>query len=331
MILVVGGAGYIGSHFVEELINEHEVLVLDNLSTGHRFLLNEQAKFIKGNLGDEQLLNHIFSTYKIDAVIHFAASSLVAESVENPMKYYENNVSATITLLKTMISHGVKKFIFSSTAATYGIPSEDIITEETPLNPINPYGRSKLMIEWMLQDFAKSYDLQYVILRYFNAAGAHVNGRIGENHSNETHLIPIILENLLDIRKTISIFGNDYPTEDGTCIRDYIHVTDLAHAHVLSLHALLENKLKNEVFNLGNGSGYSVMEVIKTCEDVTKKSASIIMEERRIGDPAILVASSEKIRLVLGWEPKYNLVSIIETAWKWHSRVEAQRKIKILS
>lgn len=319
MILVVGGAGYIGSHFVEELIKEKEVLVLDNLSTGHRQFVHEQAQFIEGSLGDEQLLHSIFNKYKIDAVVHFAASSLVGESVVNPIKYYENNVSATLILLKTMMSHGVKKFIFSSTAATYGIPNVDIIKEDTPTNPINPYGRSKLMMEWMLQDFAKSYDLDYVILRYFNAAGAHVNGRIGENHSPETHLIPIILEHLLDIRKTISVFGNDYPTEDGTCVRDYIHVTDLANAHLLALHTLLENQVKREVFNLGNGSGYSVMEVIRTCEEITKKHASIVMEERRDGDPATLVASSEKITKMLGWEPAYNLASIVETAWKWHS------------
>ncbi|QFF97994.1 UDP-glucose 4-epimerase GalE [Psychrobacillus glaciei] len=319
MILVVGGAGYIGSHFVEELIKEQEVLVLDNFSTGHKHLLNEKAQFIEGNLGDEQLLNDIFSNYKINAVIHFAASSLVGESVLNPMKYYENNVSATITLLKVMMEHHVKKFIFSSTAATYGIPTTDFITEETAINPINPYGKSKLMVEWMLEDFSKSYGLSYVILRYFNAAGAHVNGRIGENHSPETHLIPIVLEHLLGIRESISVFGNDYPTEDGTCIRDYIHVTDLANAHLLSLNALLENKIHTDVFNLGNGSGYSVMEVIKTCEDVTKKSASIVIEARRTGDPSRLVASSEKITATLGWKPVFDLVSIVETAWKWHS------------
>lgn len=320
MILVVGGAGYIGSHFVEELINEKEVIVLDNLSTGHRQFVHEQAQFIEGNLGDEQLLHSIFSEYKIDAVVHFAASSLVGESVVNPIKYYDNNVSSTLVLLKTMMNHGVKKFIFSSTAATYGIPSVDIITEGTPTNPINPYGRSKLMIEWILQDFAKSYDLDYVILRYFNAAGAHADGRIGEKHSPETHLIPIIIEHLLGIRETISVFGNDYPTEDGTCVRDYIHVTDLAKAHLLALHALLENQVKEEVFNLGNGSGYSVMEVIRTCEVITKKNASIVMEERRDGDPATLVASSEKISEMLGWKPTHNLDSIVETAWNWHSK-----------
>ena len=319
MILVVGGAGYIGSHFVEELIYEKEVLVLDNLSTGHREFVHEKAQFMEGNLGDEQLLHNIFSNYKIDAVVHFAASSLVGESIVNPLKYYENNVNATFILLKTMLSYGVKKFIFSSTAATYGMPSVDIIKEDAPTNPINPYGKSKLIIEWMLDDFAKSYNLDYVILRYFNAAGAHINGRIGENHTPETHLLPLILEHLLGSRDSISVFGSDYPTEDGTCIRDYVHVTDLAKAHLLSLHALLENKLKREVFNLGNGSGYSVMEVISTCERVVQKKAIIQIEERRAGDPAKLVASSDKIMKILGWRPEHDILSIIETAWKWHS------------
>lgn len=319
MILVIGGAGYIGSHFVEELVNEQEVIVLDNLSTGHRYLLNENVKFIEGNLGDVNLLNDIFSNYQIDAVIHFAASSLVGESVINPIKYYENNVSATFNLLQTMIAYDVKKFIFSSTAATYGIPNTDLITERTGTNPINPYGKSKLMVEWMLEDFSKSYGLSYVILRYFNAAGAHENGRIGESHSPETHLIPIILEHLLGKRETIAVFGNDYPTEDGTCIRDYIHVTDLANAHLLSLNALLKNEVETEMFNLGNGAGYSVMEVIKACEEVTSEKATVVIENRREGDPAKLVASSEKIKMMLGWTPEYNLSSIVETAWKWHS------------
>lgn len=319
MILVIGGAGYIGSHFVEELVNEQETIVLDNLSTGHRNLLNDKVKFIEGNLGDIDLLNEIFSTYQIEAVIHFAASSLVGESVINPIKYYGNNVSATFNLLQTMIAHGVNKFIFSSTAATYGIPNTDLITESTDTNPINPYGRSKLMVEWMLEDFSKSYGLSYVVLRYFNAAGAHENGRIGENHSPETHLIPIVLEHLLGKRKSIAVFGNDYPTEDGTCIRDYIHVTDLANAHLLSLNALLKNELESEIFNLGNGTGYSVMEVIKACEEVTLKKATVVMENCREGDPAKLIASSEKIRTILGWTPKHNLSSIVKTAWKWHS------------
>jgi len=320
MILVVGGAGYIGSHFVEELIKEQEMIVLDNLSTGYRYLLNENVHFIEGDLGDENLLNRIFSSYKIDAVVHFAAASLVRESVINPLKYYENNVTATFVLLKSMIAHNVKKFIFSSTAATYGIPNTDLITEETTTNPINPYGRSKLMIEWMLQDFADSYDLKYVILRYFNAAGAHINGRIGESHSPETHLIPIILEHLNGERESISIFGNDYPTKDGTCIRDYIHVTDLANAHTLSLNALLSNKIESEIFNLGNGLGYSVIEVIKACEKITSRKSTIFIENRREGDPAKLVASSSKITEILGWKPRYDLLSIVETAWYWHSQ-----------
>ncbi|MEK5146093.1 UDP-glucose 4-epimerase GalE [Psychrobacillus sp. FSL K6-4615] len=319
MILVVGGAGYIGSHFVEELINEKEVLVLDNLSTGHRNSVHKNARFIEGSLGDTQLLDIIFNNHRIEAVIHFAAFSLVGESVNNPIKYYENNVSSTLVLLESMVKHGINKIIFSSTAAIYGTPNIDLISEKTPSNPISPYGRSKLMIEWMLQDFAKSYDLQYVILRYFNAAGAHPSGRIGENHTPETHLIPLVLEHLLGSRDNIFVYGNDYPTVDGTCIRDYIHVSDLADAHLQSLNALLDYRVKNEIFNLGTGLGYTVLEVINACENVTKQKASIIIEERREGDPAKLVAEAKKIEELLGWKPKLSLNSIVETAWKWHS------------
>ena len=320
MILVVGGAGYIGSHFVEELINEKEVLVLDNLSTGHRNSVHKNAGFIEGSLGDAQLLDTIFNNYRIEAVIHFAAFSLVGESVINPIKYYENNVSSTLVLLEAMVKHGINKIIFSSTAAIYGTPNVDLITEKTPSNPISPYGRSKLMIEWMLQDFAKSYDLHYVILRYFNAAGAHPSGRIGENHTPETHLIPLVLEHLLGSRDNIFVYGKDYPTVDGSCIRDYIHVSDLADAHLQSLNALLDYRVKNEIFNLGTGLGYSVLEVINACENVTKQKASIIIKERRDGDPAKLVAEAKKIEELIGWKPKFSLNSIVETAWKWHSK-----------
>lgn len=318
MILVVGGAGYIGSHFVEELVKEQRVLVLDNLSTGHSSLVNKGARLIKGDAGDEKLLDVVFSQNKIDAVVHFAASSIVGESVINPLMYYENNVRSTLSLLKMMLKHNVKKFIFSSTAATYGIPNMDVITEEIKTAPINPYGRSKLMIEWMLEDFAKSNGMRYVILRYFNAAGAHYDGKIGENHNPETHLIPIVLQHLAGYRKTISINGNDYMTKDGTCIRDYVHVSDLASAHLLSLDAMLRNEITAETFNLGSGAGYSVMDVIKMCEIVTGKRASINWAARREGDPARLVASADKIEKLLGWKPKYDLSAIVHTAWIWH-------------
>lgn len=319
MILVVGGAGYIGSHFVEELVREKKVIILDNLSTGHRHLLNEQAIFVEGDCGNANVLSTVFEKYSIEAVVHFAAFSLVGESVNNPQKYYQNNVRSTITLLEVMKENNVNNIIFSSTAATYGMANEDLLTENSVVQPINPYGRSKLMIEWILEDYANSSDLNYVILRYFNAAGAHEDGRIGENHNPETHLIPIILQHLLGERENISIFGSDYPTPDGTCIRDYIHVTDLAQAHLLSLNALLAGQVEKEIFNLGNGAGYSVMEVIKMCEAVTTRQATVLKADRREGDPAKLVASSSKIERTLGWKPQYDLTAIVETAWGWHA------------
>ena len=320
MILVVGGAGYIGSHVVKELVKKSDVIVLDNLSTGHRWAVDERALFHEGDIGQREDLDHIFTTYKIDAVMHFAANSLVSESVVNPMKYYQNNVVATLTLLHAMMKHGVNNFIFSSTAATYGIPDEDFITEETMTIPINTYGRSKLMIEQILEDFSEAYGLGFVTLRYFNAAGAHETADIGENHEPETHLIPIVLEHLLGVREKISVFGKDYVTPDGTCIRDYIHVMDLAQAHILALEALLEGKVKSAVYNLGNGKGYSVKEIIQTCEEVTGRKAMIEYCERRPGDPAQLVASSYKIFYELGWKAKYTLHEIIDSAWKWHCK-----------
>lgn len=318
MILVVGGAGYIGSHLVKELVQRMPVVVLDSLSTGYEHLVDEKAIFVKGDLGDKELLSHLFETYDIKGVMHFAANSLVGESVVEPLKYYKNNVAATLNLLETMVKHHVNNFIFSSTAATYGIPNTDFITEDTPTKPINPYGRSKLMVEQILSDFAEAYGLNYVVLRYFNAAGAHESGMIGEKHDPETHLIPIVLQHLLGEREKISVFGTDYDTPDGTCIRDYIHVTDLAHAHILALEALLEGKIKTATYNLGNGKGYSVKEVIEMCEKVTGRKATIEYTDRRPGDPAQLVASSEKIYRELGWKASYQLKEIISSAWKWH-------------
>lgn len=319
-ILVCGGAGYIGSHTVKELADAYEVVVLDNLTTGFEHLVDERATFIKGDLGDRAVLDKVFTTYSIDAVFHFAANSLVGESVGNPLKYYRNNVSATLVLLEKMNEHGIKRFIFSSTAATYGIPDTEMITEETATHPINPYGRSKLMIEQILADIAHVHDFQYVVLRYFNAAGAHQSGEIGESHDPESHLIPIVLQHLLGQRDKISVFGTDYDTADGTCVRDYIHVTDLARAHILSYEGMASGKVANETYNLGNGAGYSVNEIIEACQRISGKQATIDYAPRRVGDPAILVASSHKITGALGWAPAYDLEAIISSAWAWHSK-----------
>ena len=318
MILVVGGAGYIGSHLVEELVKANEVVVLDNLSTGHEKAIDPRAVFVNGDLGSEDKLEAVFGKYPIKAVMHFAANSLVGESVTDPLKYYENNVTGTLKLLKVMMKHDVNNFIFSSTAATYGIPDVEMINEESATKPINPYGQSKLIVENILADFATAYDLRYVVLRYFNAAGASESGKIGEMHDPETHLIPIILQHLLGQREQISVFGDDYDTPDGTCIRDYIHVTDLANAHIAALESLLNDQNKTAVYNLGNGQGYSVKEVIDTCEKVTGRKANILITERRAGDPARLVASAEKIHKALGWKAERNLEVIIGSAWKWH-------------
>jgi len=320
MILVVGGAGYIGSHFVKELVKDYDVVVLDNLSTGHRWAVDAKAIFIQGDLGDSTIVQRIFDTYKIEAVIHFAAFSLVGESVIDPMKYYENNVVATLNLLKAMQRNQIKNFIFSSTAATYGMPTVDFIDEKTPTNPINPYGQSKLMVEQMLSDFAQSYQMKYVVLRYFNAAGAHETAEIGESHNPETHLIPIILQHLGGQRDSISVFGTDYGTPDGTCIRDYIHVTDLAKAHLLALEALLSNTIETATYNLGNGNGYSVKQIIETCELVTGKKANVQYAERRAGDPAKLVANAGKIYAELGWKAQLDILDIIKSAWTWHKK-----------
>ena len=323
-ILVVGGAGYIGSHMVKDLLSRgYDVITLDNLSTGHQDLL-PGGTFVEGDLGDREVLNRIFKNHKISAVMHFAAFSLVGESVEDPLKYYRNNLSATTTLLSAMIQYRVKRFIFSSTAAVYGEPEQIPITEKHPCNPTNPYGTSKIAIEKMLQDCDSAYGLKYISLRYFNASGADESGMIGERHSRETHLIPLVLKVAVGERENISIYGTDYPTQDGTCIRDYIHVSDLTQAHLLALKALLSDK-QSAVYNLGNNQGYSVREVIELAEKVTGKQIPILEADRRPGDPARLIASSEKIKSSLGWRPKYeNLETIIKTAWVWHQR-EASR------
>lgn len=317
-VLVCGGAGYIGSHTVAELLEKgEEVVILDNLEKGHKEAVLG-GKFYEGDLRDSELLDKIFTENTIDSVIDFAAYSLVGESVENPLKYFENNVSSTINLLEAMKRHNVKYIVFSSTAATYGEPDNLPILEEDRTYPTNPYGESKLAVEKILKWCDRAYGIKYTVLRYFNAAGAHISGKIGEDHTPESHLIPLILQVALGKRDKIMIFGEDYNTEDGTCIRDYIHVTDLSSAHVLALHRLRKGE-ESRIYNLGNGKGFSVKEVVETARRVTGCDIKAEATERRAGDPAILIASSEKAQQELGWKPKYNsLETIIETAWEWH-------------
>ena len=326
-ILVVGGAGYIGSHMVKDLLKAgYGVITLDDFSTGHQELL-PGGKLIEGNLGDGKLLDNIFSNHPISAVMHFAAFSLVGESVNNPLKYYRNNIARTIELLNAMVRNHVKYFIFSSSAAVYGEPVEIPIKENHPCTPTNPYGATKVAVEQLLNSCDYAYGLKSISLRYFNAAGADEAGKIGERHDPETHLIPLILKTAIGERENIKIFGTDYPTHDGTCIRDYVHVSDLAQAHLLALEALLSGA-KSSVYNLGNSKGYSVREVIELARQVTGKTIRTIETERRPGDPAELVAASDKIRQDLGWKPKYeDLKTIIKTAWNWHQR-ESDRLVK---
>lgn len=319
-ILVVGGAGYIGSHMVRQLIKAHyDVVILDNLSTGNRKLV-PAGDFVEGNLGDVGLLDRLFATHAIEAVMHFAAFSQVGESMHFPLKYYCNNVAETIALLDTMLRHDVKRFIFSSTAAVYGEPVAIPITENHPCAPTNPYGNTKLAVERMLADCDAACGLKSVALRYFNAAGADESGEIGEMHDPETHLIPIVLKAAAGRIDHIQVFGTDYPTSDGTCVRDYVHVNDLAQAHLLALDELLAGG-QSAVYNLGSSSGYSVKEVIGKAEAITGKTIPVVEAPRRAGDPAVLVASSAKIKRELGWQPAYeNLEKIIQSAWHWHSK-----------
>ena len=318
-ILVLGGAGYIGSHTVYELVDAgYEVIVVDNLLTGFKEAVHPQAKFYEGDIRDKIFLDNILSKEKIDGVIHFAASSQVGESMKNPLKYYNNNLCGTEVLLESMVEHGIDKIVFSSTAATYGEPESIPILETDRTLPTNCYGETKLSMEKMFKWTSKAYNLRYVSLRYFNACGAHPNGKIGEAHNPETHLIPLVLQVPNGKREYISVFGNDYDTKDGTCVRDYIHVNDLAQAHILAMEYLLKGGESN-IFNLGNGVGFTVKEVIETARKVTNHTIPIREEERRTGDPSVLIASSEKARKVLGWKPQYaDLETIISTAWKWH-------------
>lgn len=319
-ILVLGGAGYIGSHTVIELIDSgSDVVIIDNLETGHMEAVHPKARFYKGDIRDRAFLDGVFEKEEIEAVIHFAANSLVGESMVNPLKYYDNNLCGTKVLLESMLSHDIKKIVFSSTAATYGEPERIPILETDKTEPTNTYGETKLSMEKMFKWTDKAHGLKYVSLRYFNACGAHESGKIGEAHNPETHLIPLILQVPLGKREAINVFGSDYDTKDGTCVRDYIHVTDLAQAHILAVKYLMEGNESN-IFNLGNGIGFTVNEVIEAAKEVVGKEIKVVMADRRAGDPAKLIASSDKAKAVLGWKPEHaDLKHIIETAWNWHS------------
>jgi UDP-glucose 4-epimerase len=318
-ILVTGGAGYIGSHAVRLFLSRgHDVWVYDNLSQGHRKAVPVD-RLIVGDLDEIPKLDHTLLINRIEAVVHFAAFTYVGESVRDPGKYFRNNLVNTLNLMECLRRHQIGRFVFSSTAATYGIPAKVPITEDESQRPINPYGSGKLAVERALSDYAAAYGWAYAALRYFNAAGASPDGTIGEDHDPETHLIPLVLQAVLGIKATIEVFGTDYPTPDGTCIRDYIHVDDLAEAHLLALERLEPGK--GLCYNLGIGRGYSVREVILTAEQVTGKPVPVKEGPRRPGDPPVLVASSEKIQHELGWKPRYTeLAPIIETAWSWHRK-----------
>lgn len=326
-MLVVGGAGYIGSHMVLNLLHAgYEAVILDNLSRGHRDQL-VGGTFVEGDLGDAALLERIFTRHKISAVMHFAAFSLVGESVSKPLDYYRNNVAHTVELLAAMARHRVRYFIFSSTAAVYGEPrAMEPLRENDPCQPTNPYGATKLAVERMLADNAAAGDFKFVSLRYFNAAGADPSGKIGERHYPETHLIPLVLKVATGEREAIQVYGTDYPTPDGACVRDYVHVCDLAQAHLLALQHLLKGDA-SAVYNLGSSNGYSVREVIEVARRITQHPIPAVAAERRPGDPAFLVADSGKIRRELGWQPRYeSLEGIIETAWNWHRKEAALGK-----
>lgn len=319
-IMVTGGAGYIGSHTVKELLAEgHHVVTIDNLSKGHRAAVTG-GEFVHGDLQDIDLVQAVLRDYDITAVVHFAADSLVGESMEKPARYYQNNIVNGLNLLNAMVGQGVRQMVFSSTAAVYGEPEEMPVNEDFPKAPTNNYGLSKLVFEQLLATYEKAYGLKSISLRYFNAAGADPSGEIGEDHNPETHLIPLVLQAALGLRDKITVFGTDYPTPDGTCVRDYIHVNDLARAHILALEALAGGE-PGGVYNLGNGRGFSVREVIDVAREVSGRDIPVAEGARRPGDPAVLVAGSERAIRGLGWQPKHHdLRTIVETAWKWHWR-----------
>lgn len=318
-VLVLGGAGYIGSHAVYQLINQQKkVIVIDNLQTGHEAAVHPQATFYKGDIRDIAFLREVFEHETIDAVLHFAAHSLVGESMKKPLEYFDNNVFGTQVLLQAMAEYNIKKVVFSSTAATYGEPDSIPITEDAATNPSNPYGETKRIMEKMMKWSEQAYGIQYISLRYFNVAGAQKSGTIGEDHDPETHLIPIVLDVALGKRPFITIFGDDYDTPDGTCIRDYIHVEDLIDAHLLALN-YLNNQKESNIFNLGSNQGFSVKEIIETARSITGKDIPSKTGERRAGDPGTLIASSEKASTILGWKPRRtNITTIIQDAWNWH-------------
>ncbi len=320
-VLVLGGAGYIGSHTAWELIEAgNQVVIIDNLETGHMEAVHPDANFYMGDIRDRDFLDRVLEKEAdIDAVIHFAANSLVGESMVKPLKYYDNNLCGTKVLLEALVAHGIHRVVFSSTAATYGEPVNIPILESDQTKPTNCYGETKLSMEKMFHWTGVAHDLKYVSLRYFNACGAHKSGKIGEAHNPESHLIPIVLQVANGTREAIQVFGHDYDTVDGTCIRDYIHVTDLAKAHILAVQYLMEGH-ESDIFNLGNGVGFTVNQVIEEAKKVTGREIKVIQAERRAGDPAVLVASNEKARRILGWNPEFtDLSAIIETAWRWHS------------
>ncbi|WP_419153948.1 UDP-glucose 4-epimerase GalE [Weissella viridescens] len=316
--LVLGGAGYIGSHMVDRLVEDgRDVVVVDNLLTGHRKAVPENVPFYEVDIRDKDALDKVFEAEDIDQVVHFAASSIVPESMENPLKYFDNNTGGMIALLEVMLKHQVKNIVFSSTAATYGTPEENPITETAPQRPINPYGESKLQMEHIMRWADEAYGLKWVALRYFNVAGAKADGSIGEDHPTETHLVPIILQVALGEREKIMMFGDDYNTPDGFNVRDYVHVMDLADAHILALDYLAEGNPSNQ-FNLGSATGYSVKQMVETARNATGEPIPAEVGPRRAGDPDSLVASSDKARKVLNWTPKYDDVeTIIKTAWTW--------------
>ncbi len=319
-ILVTGGAGYIGSHFVKYLVkNNFSPIVLDSLVRGHREAVDKSIPFENVDLLDNVELEKVINKYKPEAIVHFAAFAYVGESVENPELYYTNNVVGSFNLIKAAVKNNIKKFVFSSTCSIYGNPDRVPISETEPAKPINPYANTKLVIEMMLKDFEYKYGLKHVCLRYFNAAGADPEGEIGESHSPETHLIPIVLEAALGKREKVFVFGNDYDTEDGTCIRDYIHVMDLAEAHLKALLYLDKENTSSEIINLGTGVGNSVLEIINKAEEITGKKINYEITARRPGDPAILVADNKKARELLNWKPETKIEGILSTAWKWHS------------
>ena len=321
-ILVLGGAGYIGSHMVDRLIEkgEEKVVVVDSLVTGHRAAVHPDAKFYQGDLADQDFMRKVFTENPdVDAVIHFAAYSLVAESMEKPLKYFDNNTAGMIKLLEVMNEFGVKYIVFSSTAATYGIPDELPIKETTPQRPINPYGESKLMMETIMRWADQAYGIKFVPLRYFNVAGAKPDGSIGEDHGPETHLLPIILQVAQGVREKIMIFGNDYNTPDGTNVRDYVHPFDLADAHLLAVKYLREGN-PSTAFNLGSSTGFSNLQILEAARKVTGKEIPAELADRRPGDPDTLIASSDKAREILGWKPQFDdIEKIIASAWAWHS------------